>query len=906
MEKLSNNLFLLVANLSQRKDKQAIIRLFIQGLNSFMPEIYFSWRQEARKDAIIEVSTQKKTYGEIEFSEESLSNDPIAMANIQNAAQMLAVILERLEQEQLLNNEKKHLENLVQERTAQLKIQVEEYETLYEEYKALNDQLKETLDKIEKSEDQLRSILENSSNVFYRHDTQHRLTYLSPQIENTLGYNPEEAKVKWTQLITSNPMNQKGYELTLKAINTGEAQQPYELELKNKNGKKVYVEVREAPVVKNGKTTAIVGVLVDITERKKAQEKLLQNRFYLKKAQEMGKIGTWEFDIEKDILIWTEENYKIFEISRDTKLNLEVFFNRVHPEDRSYVQRRWEAALNKEPYEVEHRLLVNETVKWVKQKADVMFDSVGEPVKAIGFTQDITDRKIAEAKIHESEERYRLLYRNAGIGVGYYNPNGKIIDLNEIALNQLKKDKSEVIGKNLFDIFPEKDASLYLDRIKSTITNKKPQEFEDKVILNGRGRWFLSVYSCVKDLTGLITGVQIMSMEITKLKRTEQKLRRSEEKFKSYIQNAPDGVFLINGEGNFREVNAQAEFMTGYTQKELQKMNLPQLTPEDEKEFAANELHKLSENGLIRTELPFLTKAGEKRYWSIDAIQLSEDLFIAFKKDVTERIEYEQKIEEQNVKLEKNLQHIRKTTKELKLAKEKAEESDRLKSAFLANMSHEIRTPMNGILGFIDLLDSSDLPDDKKSEYLQMMQQSGDRLLNTINDIMEISKIEAGQMILNYSDENLKDIFKYLHNFFLPEAKGKGLFLNLSADINNDLLIRTDRTKLESILLNLIKNAIKFTKKGGVEFGVKLKDNQLEFYVSDTGIGIPEDRHQAVFDRFVQADLKISRPYEGSGLGLSIARAYAEMLGGKIQVTSEVGKGSTFSFVLKYAPVNKS
>ncbi len=237
MERLSNNLLLLIANVSQQKDKNQIIRLFIQGLNSFLPHIFFSWQNEPGKDAILEVSTQKKVYGEILFSKPEIVHDKMMMANLQNAAQMLGVILEKREQDKLLNDEKKHLEELVLKRTEELNSQVQEYEALYEEFKNLNDQLKESLDDTEKSEEKLRSILENSSNVFYRHDINHNLTYISPQIKDVLGYNVEEAMVKWTDFTSGNPMNHVGYELTMEAINTGEPQKPYVLELVHKSGK---------------------------------------------------------------------------------------------------------------------------------------------------------------------------------------------------------------------------------------------------------------------------------------------------------------------------------------------------------------------------------------------------------------------------------------------------------------------------------------------------------------------------------------------------------------------------------------------------------------------------------------------------------------------------------------------
>jgi len=241
---------------------------------------------------------------------------------------------------------------------------------------------------------------------------------------------------------------------------------------------------------------------------------------------------------------------------------------------------------------------------------------------------------------------------------------------------------------------------------------------------------------------------------------------------------------------------------------------------------------------------------------------------------------------------------------QLFIAKEQAEESDRLKSAFLANMSHEIRTPMNGIMGFLDLMRNTNVTEKEHDLYFNMVKKSSERLLTTINDIIEISKIESGQTPVMQSIENVNEIMDYLHNTFAPNAEEKGLKLKLSENVIRDkhktVAIKTDKIKLEVILKNLIRNAIKFTNQGEVEISYETTEDTITFSVKDTGPGIAEDRQDAIFDRFVQADLNITRPHEGAGLGLSITRAYAEMLKGKIWVESEVGKGSNFYFSLNH------
>jgi len=255
---------------------------------------------------------------------------------------------------------------------------------------------------------------------------------------------------------------------------------------------------------------------------------------------------------------------------------------------------------------------------------------------------------------------------------------------------------------------------------------------------------------------------------------------------------------------------------------------------------------------------------------------------------------------EANKNLEKT---VEKRTKELVKAKEQAEESDRLKSAFLANMSHEIRTPMNGILGFAGLLKEPDLTGETQQEYIKIIEKSGDRMLNIINDIIDISKIEANLIDVNISDSNLNEKMEFIYNFFKPQVEEKGMrFLLRNTLTAKEANIRTDNEKVYSILTNLVKNAIKYSKKGTIEFGYIKKDNTLEFFVKDTGIGIPKDRQKAIFERFVQADITDKMARQGAGLGLSISKAYVELLGGKIWVESKEGTGSTFYFTLPYNP----
>jgi signal transduction histidine kinase len=240
--------------------------------------------------------------------------------------------------------------------------------------------------------------------------------------------------------------------------------------------------------------------------------------------------------------------------------------------------------------------------------------------------------------------------------------------------------------------------------------------------------------------------------------------------------------------------------------------------------------------------------------------------------------------------------------KDLFKAKENAEESDRLKSAFLANMSHEIRTPMNGILGFSELLSEQGLTPEEQKTYADIIKKSAVRLLNIINDLVDIAKIESGQMEVTYGTTNLNEKIVDVYSLFKPEADKNGLKMTYLCGLpSEEAIIRTDGNKIVAILSNLLNNAIKFTPEGFVEFGYRKMGEFVEFFVKDSGEGIRLDQHEVIFQRFIQGNNRIAKNHEGTGLGLSISKAFVELLGGKIWLKSDLGKGATFFFTIPFS-----
>lgn len=252
-----------------------------------------------------------------------------------------------------------------------------------------------------------------------------------------------------------------------------------------------------------------------------------------------------------------------------------------------------------------------------------------------------------------------------------------------------------------------------------------------------------------------------------------------------------------------------------------------------------------------------------------------------------------------NEELTDSINQIRKINIELKFAKEKAEESDMLKSMFLANMSHEIRTPMNSIMGFSDLLLEQGLPDEKKESYVQIIHSSSLQLLSVISDILDISKIEAGQINLSSDLIDVNKLINELFQTYVKTVKHKNnRFICSCQKPKETIQTISDGNRIKQVLCNLLDNSIKFTNDGEIEIGYKMKGDFIEFFVKDSGIGILPENHELIFQRFRQVDATDNRRIGGNGLGLSISKALVHKLGGSMQLKSSIGEGSEFSFTI--------
>ena len=513
----------------------------------------------------------------------------------------------------------------------------------------------------------------------------------------------------------------------------------------------------------------------------------------------------------------------------------------------------------------------------------------GNGEECLAIVIDITERKkAAESSLKRSEDRYRSLFDNMLNGIAYcrmiYEDDRPVDFIYEQVNSSFEKQigLKHVEGKKASEVIPgiHTEHPELLEIYGRVATSGQPERFES--YLAALGMWFdVSAYSLQKDYF-----VAVFE-NITDRKLLENELK----KLRVAVEQAPAIVVITDPKGDIEYVNPMFTTSTGYTAEEAIGQN-PRilksgLMPDS---VYLDMWQTILSGGIWNGELHNKKKNGEL-YWDqavISAIRNKEGVitnFVAVKLEITEQ---------------------KKLLNDLIKAREKAEENDRLKSAFLANISHEIRTPMNGILGFSQLLKEPHLTGEEQTEYIDLIYRSGERMLNLINDLIDISRIESGETMVQITETPVNVLLRDLDAFFKPQADSKKLRLQIVTALpDNESIIVTDAAKLNQILTNLVQNALKFTLKGGIDVGYTRQSDMLEFYVSDSGIGIPQDMQLMIFDRFRQVNNTLTRTQQGSGLGLSISKAYVAMLGGTIKVESVEGKGSKFSFTLPYKPAHE-
>jgi len=493
--------------------------------------------------------------------------------------------------------------------------------------------------------------------------------------------------------------------------------------------------------------------------------------------------------------------------------------------------------------------------------------------------------------LKRSEEKFKAIANYSVSWETWFNPAGKLIWMNDYVEKLTGYTTAEWLAASDYftlTVFKD-DLGRLKEKFHDAMNGISGENFEFRMIHKDGFLFWVSIsWRPILDADGNSLGFRSSTRDITEIKKSQKELRRSELRLKDAQRLSGMGSFHYDALKDETWWSDELFNLYGivpvnrpFTRDEASRLILPEQP----------NLHEEMIKTAIITGEP--VESNYRIYRSDGSIRHHHSVSTVIMDEYNNVLEIDTIVQDITDDLVAKL--------DLVTAKEKAEESDRLKSAFLMNMSHEIRTPMNGILGFMDLLKEADLDEANKIEYINIVNQSGERLLDTINNIIEISRIVSGESNVKIVQVNVVEIMEYHYKFFKSQTSAKQLLFSVSQQITGPAaIINTDKYKLDNILTNLINNAIKFTASGYIEFGNYIVGDALVFFVKDSGRGIPDKMHKTIFDRFVQADMELTRDFEGSGLGLSIVEAFVEELGGKIEVQSSPGKGSTFSFSIPY------
>jgi PAS domain S-box-containing protein len=784
--------------------------------------------------------------------------------------------------------------------------------------------------------------------------------WLNAKFWTVLGYDPDEMPHKsnaWQNIINQDDLKVATENFTMHCENPNH---PYDQVVRytHKNGSTKWIRCRGLAIRDNaGKPTRMLGAHQDITEFKRSEQELLKAN---EKAHESEEKYRAFYDNAPLSYQSLDENGCFIDINpmwlktlgyESDEVIGKWYGDFLHPDSVEHFRKNFPAFKKRGSVSGVQFILrrKDNSYIYVSFEGCVGYTPDGSFKQTYCVFKDITDLKQAELALKESELKFRSLFEKGPIGIAYhkmiYDATGKPIDYFFLDANEAYHELTGVDprGKLVTEAFPgvENDPFDWIGVFGTVARTGETIRFESYLVPNQRwydcvgyqnkpGHFVAAFFETTKrkkaeiQLQGINENLSKKNAEIElNNKRLESLFKISQYSPKS-IQELLDFAlneaiklthskigyicfydestkqFMLNSWS--KEVMKECKVMNPKTIYELRKTGCWGEAVRQRKPIVINDYHE--ENPIKKG-----TPRGHvqlKKFLTIPVI--IDNKIVAVCGVANKATDYDHSdIRQLNLLMDSVWKISERITllTELTIAKEKAEESDRLKSAFLANMSHEIRTPMNGILGFSELLKTPNLSGEEQQKYIRIIEKSGARMLKIINDLVDISKIEAGVMQLHMNESNINEQVDSVYALFKPEADAKKINLSYKNPLPaREAIIKTDHDKVFAILSNLVKNAIKFTEKGAVELGYDLESGNgpkvLEFYIKDTGIGVPKDKQEAIFERFVQADIEDKMARQGAGLGLAISRAYVKMLGGKIWVESEEGQGSTFYFTLPY------
>jgi PAS domain S-box-containing protein len=783
-------------------------------------------------------------------------------------------------------------------------------------------QRKQFEEEIRRQRDYLEALFDNSPVAVVTADLEGKVVSWNPMAETLFGYAQEEVVgVDLDELVAADDsIREEAASYTDRVLSDLGRRVQGTTQRTRKDGSLFDVDLLALPLVLAGEKVGFCAIYHDISELKATERELRQQKDYFEAIFVNSPVAVVTGDLEAKVSAWNPMAETLFGYSREEAIG--TYLDDLVATDDSI---RKEAAGYTE--QVSNMGRVQATAKRTRKDGSLVDVELlalplvlaGERVGFYAMYHDISERKAMERELRHQKEYYEALFVNSPVAVVTVDRDGSVISWNPAAERLFGYTPAEAIGQDIDDLVA-RDDSIRAEAVGFTDAFRVGDQvvafsaYPD--LVDKQGRLQIATRRTRKDgslveveLLGLpvtVAGEEIAFIaiyhDISELKATERALRRQKEYFEALFVNSPVAVVTVDRNGKVVSWNPTAERLFGYTQDEAIGQDVDELVARDDS---------------VRAEAMGYTDVFRGDGY-IGAVEAYPDLI-----DDRGRLQVTTKRTRQDGSLvdvellglpvivageEVGIIAIYHDIGPLQEARREAEAANQAKSTFLANMSHELRTPLNAILGFAQLMDGAPNLSDEQRENLGIINRSGEHLLALINDVLEMSKIEAGQLTLREKRFDLHGLLDGLEEMFRLRAEEKGLTLSFRRAGNVPQLVMADEGKLRQILSNLLGNAVKFTREGGVALRVTaqpcdLKRRALHFEVEDTGPGIAPEELETVFDPFVQAggerDVVLTQLQEGTGLGLSISKQFARLMGGDISVSSELGQGSLFQFDLE-------
>lgn len=686
-----------------------------------------------------------------------------------------------------------------------------------------------------------------------------------------------------------------------------------EREMLRPDGTVVYIEMH-SKMMPDGSYQSIIR---DISKRKMAENELAKEQFLMHMLMENVPEQIYFKDTEGKFLRVNQSVASRFNLSSPSeaigKSDFD-FFAHEHANWAFGVEKEI-IATGKPVFDIEeYQTWPDGKITWVSTSKMPLFNSNGEVIGTFGVSRDITSRKQTEEALRKSEELFRLVVDATDDAIWDWDLITNKAYFSDRYFTMLGYEPGEFEGsfQSWRSLIHPNDLK-WAETLVGKFIKEQVSEFnlEFRMLEKTGGYKWIHARGKIVEKSNLGEPLRIIGVheDITERKKNEEAVKLERAYFEQLFESSPEGVVILDVNDKVIRCNKEFTRIFGYSNDEAIGKQINELiVPRDLADEGLSLTHLVAKGKQITRETIRMRKDGSTVHVSILGKPIhfegGQIAVYGIYRDISDRKQVEEELVRKNYEIEAQNEEYRILNEELQLAKEKAEESDRLKSAFLANMSHEVRTPMNGIIGFTQLLANSPIQQPEFNQYLGVIESCGNQLLTIINDLIDISKIEANQLAISESEVNINQLMQKQYLLFLQKANGQGVELKFQTCLPDDsCAILTDGARLQQVLSNLIGNALKFTTIGSVTFGYAVKSNKIEFYVSDTGIGIPKEQQKFVFERFRQVENPLTTIVGGTGLGLAISKALVNLMGGDISVDSEPNVGSTFCFTIPYKSV---